>query len=40
MITRIWHGWTTPDDADAYERIVSTKAIPGFLGSHLLLPEG
>jgi heme-degrading monooxygenase HmoA len=44
MISRIWHGWTTPDNADAYQRIVSTevlpgiadRAIPGYLGAHLL----
>lgn len=44
MISRIWHGWTTPDNADGYERIVSTEVlpaiaarqIPGYRGAHLL----
>ena len=29
-IKRIWHGWTTPDDADAYERILHDEVIPGI----------
>ncbi|MCZ6860037.1 MAG: antibiotic biosynthesis monooxygenase [Alphaproteobacteria bacterium] len=44
MISRIWHGWTTPDNADAYEHIVTTEVlpeiasrqIPGYRGAHLL----
>jgi antibiotic biosynthesis monooxygenase (ABM) superfamily enzyme len=44
VISRIWHGWTTPDNADAYERIVTTEVlpeiaarqIPGYRGAHLL----
>ena len=44
MISRIWHGWTTPENADAYERIVSTEVLPeiaarqiaGYRGAHLL----
>jgi heme-degrading monooxygenase HmoA len=30
MICRIWHGWTTPDNADAYESIVRGDVIPGI----------
>ncbi len=30
MICRIWRGWTTPEDADAYERIVRGEVIPGI----------
>jgi heme-degrading monooxygenase HmoA len=30
MICRLWRGWTTPDNADAYERIVRTEVIPGI----------
>ena len=30
MICRLWRGWTTPEDADAYERIVRTEVIPGI----------
>ena len=25
MIYRIWHGWTTPQNADAYERLVEAE---------------
>ena len=30
MICRLWRGWTTPEDADAYERIVRNEVIPGI----------
>src|SRR5260370_22882450 len=38
MITRVWHGWTTPENADVYENLLRTeifrgiceKNIPGF----------
>jgi hypothetical protein len=30
MICRIWHGYTTHDNADAYERVVRTIVIPGI----------
>lgn len=30
MICRLWRGWTTPEDADAYERIVRTEVIPAI----------
>ena len=30
MICRLWRGWTTPDTADAYERIVRGEVIPGI----------
>lgn len=30
MICRIWRGWTTPDNADAYERVVRGQVIPGI----------
>ncbi len=44
MICRIWHGWTHPDNADEYQRIVSTevlpeiaaRSIPGYRGANLL----
>lgn len=28
MICRLWHGWTTPENAAAYERIVRGEVIP------------
>ena len=30
MICRIWRGWTTPDNAAAYERIVRGEVIPAI----------
>jgi len=44
MIGRIWHGWTTKENAEAYERLLRTKILPGiekrdingYLGAHLL----
>jgi antibiotic biosynthesis monooxygenase (ABM) superfamily enzyme len=44
MISRIWHGWTTPANADAYEAIlkneiftgIERRRIPGYRGIHLL----
>jgi hypothetical protein len=42
MITRLWRGWTTVDNADAYERFLvgqlfpAMRAIPGFHGADIL----
>jgi hypothetical protein len=44
MIVRIWRGWTTPENADAYQSIVSTRVLPaiadreldGYHGAYLL----
>jgi heme-degrading monooxygenase HmoA len=42
MITRLWRGWTTTDDADAYERFLldelfpAMRQIPGFRGADVL----
>jgi len=44
MINRIWHGWTTPENADAYETllreeifyIIKNKQITGYRGIQLL----
>lgn len=30
MIARIWHGWTAPDKADAYEALLKTEIFPGI----------
>ena len=43
MILRVWRGWTTPENADAYEAIVSSEVlpgiaarnVPGYLGAYL-----
>ncbi len=31
MILRIWHGWTSPEDADAYQRLVDHDIVPGII---------
>ena len=44
MISRLWRGWTTSDNADAYEDLLRTQILPGirqrqiagFLGIELL----
>jgi heme-degrading monooxygenase HmoA len=44
MICRIWHGWTSPANADAYEELLRSEIfrgiallqIPGYLGIELL----
>jgi len=30
MICRLWRGWATHQNADAYERIVREQVIPGI----------
>jgi heme-degrading monooxygenase HmoA len=30
MIGRVWHGWTTRGNADAYEALLRTKILPGI----------
>lgn len=30
MICRLWRGWTTPQNADAYEAVVRGQVIPGI----------
>ena len=44
MVLRIWHGWTTPSNADAYEALLKDeifvnirgRKIPGYQGIRLL----
>jgi heme-degrading monooxygenase HmoA len=35
MICRLWRGWATKDNADAYERIVRGQVIPGIEAQHI-----
>jgi heme-degrading monooxygenase HmoA len=35
VILRYWRGWTTPDNADAYEKIVSEQVLPGIAARRL-----
>src|SRR5262245_53624624 len=30
MICRLWRGWTSPENAGAYERVVRGEVIPGI----------
>ena len=47
MISRIWHGWTTPGNADIYEALlkeeifvgIQNRRIPGFKSIQLLRRE-
>ena len=29
-IKRIWHGWTTPENADKYQNLLHNEVIPGI----------
>ena len=29
-IKRIWHGWTTPENADTYQRLLHDNVFPGI----------
>jgi hypothetical protein len=29
-VCRLWRGWTTPENADSYERVVRGEVIPGI----------
>ena len=51
MISRIWHGWTSRENAAAYEELLKSEILPGIAsrsirgltGAHLLkreAPEG
>ena len=31
MIVRIWHGWATTVNADAYQRLLDTSIVPGII---------
>ena len=42
MVARVWHGYTTPANADAYEAMLKPELLPGlssakgFRGSYLM----
>jgi antibiotic biosynthesis monooxygenase (ABM) superfamily enzyme len=48
MISRIWHGWTTPQNANLYEELlkgeifawINNRGIPGYHGIQLLRRDG
>ena len=35
MIARIWHGWTTPENADVYENLLKTEIFPGIASKNV-----
>jgi antibiotic biosynthesis monooxygenase (ABM) superfamily enzyme len=35
VIFRYWRGWTTPQNADAYQKIVSEQVLPGIAARQL-----
>ncbi len=35
MISRIWHGWTTPSDADIYEALLKEEIFTGIQNRHI-----
>jgi antibiotic biosynthesis monooxygenase (ABM) superfamily enzyme len=47
MIARIWHGWTKPEDAKAYEEMlrdeifpsIAARKIKGYRGAELFMHE-
>ena len=47
MIARIWHGWTKPADAKAYEKLlrdeifpsIAARKIKGYRGAELFIRE-
>ena len=47
MIARIWHGWTNPEDAKAYEKLlrdeifpsIAARKIKGYRGAELFIRE-
>ena len=47
MIGRIWHGWATKENADAYQQVLEEELLPairagteGFLGVNVLRRNG
>lgn len=30
-VHRIWHGWTTPDNAEAYQELLQSEVVPGIM---------
>lgn len=46
MIARLWKGWTTLENADAYERLLLEKVLPGlqqidgYQGGYVMRQDG
>ena len=47
MIARIWHGWTSRENADKYEKLlreevlleIAKRSIPGYKGAEIFIRE-
>lgn len=45
-ISRVWHGWTLPENADAYQQLVTDEVLPsmgslgGCLGAQMMRRDG
>jgi len=47
VIARIWHGWTTRENAEKYEKLlreevlleIAKRAIPGYKGAEIFIRE-
>ncbi|MEW6753945.1 MAG: antibiotic biosynthesis monooxygenase [Candidatus Latescibacterota bacterium] len=35
MISRIWHGWTSPENAEAYEALLKQEIFAGIAGRRI-----
>ena len=35
MIARIWHGWTSPENADVYENLLKTEIFSGIASKNV-----
>jgi heme-degrading monooxygenase HmoA len=35
MISRVWHGWTTPTNADLYEALLKSEIFTGIAGRQI-----
>jgi heme-degrading monooxygenase HmoA len=35
MVGRIWHGWTTPKNADKYEKLLKEEIFPGISAKNI-----
>ena len=35
MIGRVWHGWTTPEQADPYEALLKAEVFPGIFAKRV-----
>ncbi len=48
MIARIWYGWTSPENAEKYEKLlreevlleIAKRAIPGYKGAEIFIRDG